>query len=76
MIEEHFNFWDENKYANLSMYHPLLSYDMLTLHLGQFIVNHYWAAVDAIHTLEAELEILQCKLGLTKDDFHNYLEAE
>ena len=76
MIEEHFNFWDKDKYANFSTYHPPLSYDMLTLCLGQFIVNHYRAAVDAIRTLEAELEILQRELGLTKDDFHNYLEAE
>ena len=56
--------------------YPLLSYDMLTLFPGQFIGNHYRAAIDAVHTLEAELEVLQRELGLTRDDFYNYLEAE
>ena len=76
MIEEHFHFWDEDKYANLSAYYPSLPHDTLTLFSGQFIGNHYRAAVDTIRTPEAELEVLQHQLGLTKDDFYDYLEAE
>ncbi|KAM6494952.1 hypothetical protein JOM56_009575 [Amanita muscaria] len=59
-IEEHFKFWDEDKYANLS----------------QFLVNHYRAAPDAIKTLEAELYVLQNQLSVSPDDFTMYIEQE
>ncbi|RDB19588.1 hypothetical protein Hypma_013286 [Hypsizygus marmoreus] len=59
-IEEHFNFWDEDKYANLS----------------QYLQNHYREAVAAIRTLEAELHIIQEELGIADDDFIKYFEAE
>ena len=55
---------------------PLLFYAIFTLFSGQFIGNHYQATIDAVHTLEAKLDVLQRKLGLTRDDFYNYLEAE
>ena len=55
---------------------PLLFYTIFTLFSGQFISNHYQAAIDAVRTLEAELDVLQHKLGLTRDNFYNYLEAK
>ena len=70
MIEEHFNFWNEDKYANLSKFQPLISCSFLNLQFkGKFYLNHYQAALDDIETLEAELSAIQEELPLTSEDF-------
>ncbi|TDL13895.1 hypothetical protein BD410DRAFT_696918, partial [Rickenella mellea] len=59
-IEEHFAFWDEDKYAALSA----------------FLYNHYREALSVIRTCSAELDQFQKKLGITSDDFKKYFESE
>ncbi|KAF8331610.1 hypothetical protein F5887DRAFT_1063993 [Amanita rubescens] len=59
-IEEHFKFWDQDKYALLS----------------KFIVNHYREAADAIQILESELTLLKAHLGLSDEDFEKFYEQE
>ncbi|KAG1749166.1 uncharacterized protein EDB91DRAFT_1235645 [Suillus paluster] len=65
-IEQHFTFWDEDKYAALSV----------------FLRNHYQEALTAILTLTAELSAIQETLNLTNADFvrfhvqeHEYLDG-
>lgn len=39
-------------------------------------MNHYRAALDAVHTLESELHPLQEQLSITEDDFKQYVNHE
>ncbi|KAF8220091.1 hypothetical protein L208DRAFT_1335769 [Tricholoma matsutake] len=59
-IEEHFMFWDQDKYANLSL----------------FIQNHYREAIQAVQSLEAELVILCGQLENTDEEFIQHLALE
>ncbi|KAG2336949.1 hypothetical protein BDR05DRAFT_896013 [Suillus weaverae] len=59
-IEEHFAFWDADKYAALS----------------NFLRNHYREALTSIHTLTAELLALTDNLGLTDADFIKFHSEE
>ncbi|KAG2055400.1 hypothetical protein BDR06DRAFT_981976 [Suillus hirtellus] len=59
-IEEHFAFWDTDKYAVLS----------------NFLSNHYQEATKQISVLMAELAIIQSELGLTDADFPYFLKEE
>ncbi|KAG1848223.1 hypothetical protein F4604DRAFT_1594025 [Suillus subluteus] len=59
-IEQHFSFWDEDKYAALST----------------FLCNHYREALTAIHTLTAELSAIEGILDLTDADFIHFHEQE
>jgi hypothetical protein len=71
-IEEHFTFWDEDKYANLSnsfLSHPFV-YSFLFV--GQFFGNHYRAALKTIRTLESELS----RFALSPKDFQQHFEQE
>ncbi|KAG1770561.1 hypothetical protein EV702DRAFT_1181582 [Suillus placidus] len=59
-IEEHFTFWDADKYAVLS----------------NFLFNHYREATKQISVLAAELAVIQSELGLTNADFPRFLKEE
>ncbi|KAF8230099.1 hypothetical protein L208DRAFT_1283528 [Tricholoma matsutake] len=59
-IEEHFTFWDQDKYANLSC----------------FIQNHYREAIQAVQSLETEFIILHGQFGITNEEFIQYLASE
>ncbi|KAF8333829.1 hypothetical protein F5887DRAFT_892953 [Amanita rubescens] len=59
-IEDHFQFWDQDKYALLS----------------KFILNHYREATNLIHTLEQELSVIKEQLRLTDGDFEHFFEEE
>ncbi|KAG1727456.1 uncharacterized protein EDB91DRAFT_1239525 [Suillus paluster] len=59
-IEEHFNFWDANKYATLS----------------KFLFNHYQEAIHVIQTLQAKLSIIKRKLNLDDADFVKFYDEE
>ncbi|KAG2352683.1 hypothetical protein BDR07DRAFT_1454895 [Suillus spraguei] len=59
-IEEHFSFWDTDKYATLS----------------NFIWNHYREALNSIQTLTAELAVIKAELSLTDDDLVQFLKDE
>ncbi|KAF8878306.1 hypothetical protein BD779DRAFT_1613056 [Infundibulicybe gibba] len=59
-IEEHFNFWNDDKYAALSLY----------------ISTHYKQAINSIQALSKELSIIQEGLGVGTANFHQYLNDE
>ncbi|KAG1733397.1 uncharacterized protein EDB91DRAFT_1028248, partial [Suillus paluster] len=59
-IEEHFSFWDTDKYATLS----------------NFIWNHYREALNSIQTLTAELAVIKAELCLTDEDLSQFLKDE
>ncbi|KAG1781291.1 hypothetical protein EV702DRAFT_1177553 [Suillus placidus] len=59
-IEEHFNFWDADKYAALS----------------NFLFNHYREAIHVIQTLQAKLSVIKCELNLDDADFVKFYNEE
>ncbi|KAG2114526.1 hypothetical protein DEU56DRAFT_933756 [Suillus clintonianus] len=59
-IEQHFAFWDDDKYAALST----------------FLQNHYREALTAIQTLTSELSSLEGVLNLTHTDFVRFHKEE
>ncbi|KAG2152785.1 hypothetical protein DEU56DRAFT_868810 [Suillus clintonianus] len=59
-IEEHFSFWDADKYAALST----------------FLWNHYREGLKSIQTLTAELTAIKAELFLTDEDFPRFLDEE
>ncbi|KAG2337982.1 hypothetical protein BDR05DRAFT_978336 [Suillus weaverae] len=52
-IEQHFTFWNDDKYANLS----------------GFMWNHYHEALNLIQMLTVELSAIKAELNITNDDF-------
>ncbi|KAG1751747.1 hypothetical protein EDB19DRAFT_1903707 [Suillus lakei] len=60
MIEQHFAFWDDDKYTVLST----------------FLQNHYQEALTAIQTLTGELSSLEGVLNLTHTDFIHFHKEE
>ncbi|KAI0043338.1 hypothetical protein FA95DRAFT_1584139 [Auriscalpium vulgare] len=59
-IEQHFAFWDEDKYANLSRY----------------LANHYRAALAITTGYPDRIRARQEELGIGDDAFAQYVEAE
>ncbi|KAG2154140.1 uncharacterized protein EDB93DRAFT_1239530 [Suillus bovinus] len=59
-IEEHFSFWDTDKYTTLS----------------NFIWNHYHEVLNSIQTLTAELAVIKAELSLTDDNLVQFLKDE
>ncbi|KAI5980558.1 hypothetical protein EDD15DRAFT_2187736 [Pisolithus albus] len=59
-IEEHFIFWNQDKYEALT----------------RFIWNHYREVISAVRRLESELAVLKTALNLTNDDFPRFLAEE
>ncbi|KAG1780643.1 hypothetical protein EV702DRAFT_1177860 [Suillus placidus] len=59
-IEEHFSFWDTDKYTTLS----------------NFIWNHYCEVLNSIQTLTAELAVIKAELCLTDEDLIQFLKDE
>ncbi|KAH7904735.1 hypothetical protein BJ138DRAFT_1106572 [Hygrophoropsis aurantiaca] len=59
-MEEHFAFWDADKYASLS----------------NFLRNHYREALTAIRTLETELATIKATYNLSDDDFLTFFAQE
>ncbi|KAF8329666.1 hypothetical protein F5887DRAFT_896614 [Amanita rubescens] len=59
-IEEHFTFWDIEKYALLS----------------KFLVNHYREASQLIRGLEEEVAEHKKKYGISNDDFDLFIRQE
>jgi hypothetical protein len=74
-LEEHFTFWDHDKYAALG---KVLQFIGIFSHLspGNFLFNHYRDALSAIGTLEAELEAFRCQFGISDADFERYFLQE
>ncbi|KAG2143103.1 hypothetical protein DEU56DRAFT_911034 [Suillus clintonianus] len=60
-IEEHFSFWDADKYAALS---------------AHVLWNHYREGLKSIQTLTAELTAIKAELFLTDEDFPRFLDEE
>ncbi|KAG2741541.1 hypothetical protein P692DRAFT_20880086 [Suillus brevipes Sb2] len=59
-IEQHFMFWNDNKYAALS----------------NFLWNHYREALKSVQTLTAELTAIKAELNILDEDFPRYLQEE
>ncbi|KAG2340550.1 hypothetical protein BDR05DRAFT_889615 [Suillus weaverae] len=59
-IEEHFSFWDTDKYTTLS----------------NFIWNHYREVLNSIQMLTAELAVIKAELCLTDEDLVQFLKDE
>ncbi|KIJ30837.1 hypothetical protein M422DRAFT_234713 [Sphaerobolus stellatus SS14] len=59
-IEEHFKYWDELKYANLSV----------------FLLSNYKQALETISTLETEITILKAAHNITDADFERFMREE
>ncbi|KAG1718190.1 hypothetical protein EDB19DRAFT_1899512 [Suillus lakei] len=59
-IEEHFAFWDADKYAALSNY----------------LWNHYLDALKSVQLLTAELETIKAKLHLSNNNFLGFFDQE
>ncbi|TDL17784.1 hypothetical protein BD410DRAFT_843337 [Rickenella mellea] len=59
-IEEHFSFWDEDKYAALST----------------FLYNHYREALAIVQSWPAQMAQFRSQLLVTEADFELYLEQE
>ncbi|KAG1763988.1 hypothetical protein EV702DRAFT_1051527 [Suillus placidus] len=59
-IEQHFAFWNDDKYAALS----------------GFMWNHYREALKSIQMLTVELSAIKAELNITDDDFPQYLLQE
>ncbi|KAG1764381.1 hypothetical protein EV702DRAFT_982084 [Suillus placidus] len=59
-IEEHFSFWDQDKYAALS----------------NFLWNHYRKVLKTVRNLTTELTVVKHELQLTDDDFVRFLKEE
>ncbi|KAG8217192.1 hypothetical protein J3R82DRAFT_5274 [Butyriboletus roseoflavus] len=59
-IEQHFAFWNADKYAVLST----------------FLWNHYRAAAEAVHSLTAELNVLKMEFDITDGTFEKFHEQE
>lgn len=76
-IEEHFNFWDRDKYALLSEYSTCHSQiPIIKIIPGTFIINHYQEATETIRCLEHDLHTIKEQLQLSDDDFVEIFEAE
>lgn len=78
-IEEHFKFWDNDKYALLSEHNIILSKHlslMITSNLGNFIVNHYREAIEMVSSLEQEFSVIELGLRLSDDDLNRIYEVE
>jgi hypothetical protein len=75
-IEEHFLFWNQDKYEALSKL-SIYSWALL-IHsaLAQFLRNHYRDALETARTLTAELSVIKTMLQLTNDDFTGFLNDE
>jgi len=59
LLEEHFTFWDQDKYATLGKILQFIWNFLIILLPGNFLYNYYWDALSAIRTLEAELKAFQ-----------------
>ncbi|KAH9952824.1 hypothetical protein BGW80DRAFT_1186765, partial [Lactifluus volemus] len=59
-IEQHFAFWDEDKYAVLS----------------RFLSNHYREALKIVKDYAGQLKTIQDAHGISEDDFARFLHAE
>ncbi|KAI9566712.1 hypothetical protein HD554DRAFT_2205859 [Boletus coccyginus] len=59
-IEEHFSFWNADKYEALM----------------HFIRNHYREAIETVRSLSAELAVLKSALNLSNEDFQHFLSEE
>ncbi|KAG1775917.1 hypothetical protein EV702DRAFT_972210 [Suillus placidus] len=60
VIEQHFAFWNDDKYAALS----------------NFLWNHYHEALKSVQTLTVELSAIKAELDITDDDFPRYILQE
>ncbi|KAG2120042.1 hypothetical protein DEU56DRAFT_928749 [Suillus clintonianus] len=59
-INQHFTFWNDDKYAALS----------------NFLWNHYREALKSVQTLTVELSAIKAELDITDDDFPRYILQE
>jgi hypothetical protein len=75
-LEQHFAFWDEDKYANLSKYSIFLVHSVTHCCSGSFIFNHYREALEIIRTRSAELVEIRKSLNIADGEFEQYLDEE
>jgi len=76
-IEQHFGFWDEDKYAQLSESSSDPSICAATHRFsGNFMFNHYREALKIIKSHTAELAVINVQLGLCAADYHRFLDEE
>jgi hypothetical protein len=74
-IEEHFTFWDQDKYAALSNFILRTAHiqcNQLIVLTGIFLRNHYREALTLIYTLSAELSAIKEALNLTDANFSQF----
>lgn len=74
-IEEHFSFWDADKYTALSKQFLSLAPRSWNF-IGNFLFNHYQEAVHGIWTLQAKLSIIKRELNLDDTDFVKFYNEE
>ena len=68
-IEQHFAFWNVDKYEALSKSFAITHFCVADIHLVQFIQSHYWEVTELVHTLTVELTIVKDALDLADNDF-------
>jgi hypothetical protein len=73
-IEEHFAFWDQDKYVALSTTHfaHCQTFDQLMVLIGVFLRSHYREALTLIHELSIEVSAVKEALNLTDADFAQF----
>jgi hypothetical protein len=75
-IEQHFMFWNDDKYAALSEIFFMCLNRNANIISGNFLWNHYREALKSVQTLTVELSIIKAELGITDDDFSQYILQE
>lgn len=80
-IEEHYTFWDMDKYAALSSWYLIMQWCLdhnanVLPESGTFLWNHYQEALNSVQMLTAELEAITCELGLSDGDFPEFFAQE
>lgn len=75
-IEQHFTFWNDDKYAALSEIFFVCLNHNANIISGNFLWNHYREALKSVQTLTVELSVIKAELGITDHDFSQFILQE
>ncbi|KAH9931426.1 uncharacterized protein B0H18DRAFT_1083452 [Fomitopsis serialis] len=75
-IEEHFQFWGEQKHYDSGAFSRPSNIQTLTHILGNFIYNNYRQALDIIQEDGCVLAALSAELNTSDNDYEEYLRQE
>ncbi|KAG1862692.1 hypothetical protein F4604DRAFT_1882297 [Suillus subluteus] len=77
VIDQHFMFWNDDKYAALSkIFFMCLNHNANIRLSGNFLWNHYREALKSTQTLTVELSVIKAELGIVDDNFSWYILQE